>query len=181
MTPERKKKLRLLLRKNAAEALKKEQEEKAKLRQEMIEKRCGKPKSREGLGENELRSLCQEYQDKICTIESDKYDLEKEVEFKDYQINELNIAVNDLRGKFIKPTLKKVSKYENKFAKLQKKAAEFNFRNQLKTVKKKEFTMDEEEAAAGEKKKPDWALGAKEGEGGVKPPNEDSPSEIEAN
>ena len=44
--------------------------------------------------------------------------------------------------------MKKVSKYENKFAKLQKKAAEFNFRNQLKTVKKKEFTMDEEEAAA---------------------------------
>jgi len=66
------------------------------------------------------------------------------------QINELNIAVNDLRGKFIKPTLKKVSKYENKFAKLQKKAAEFNFRNQLKTVKKKEFTMDEEEGAAAE-------------------------------
>ena len=44
----------------------------------------------------------------------------------------------------IKPTLKKVSKYENKFAKLQKKAAEFNFRNQLKTVKKKEFTLEEE-------------------------------------
>merc|ERR1712177_183109 len=98
---------------------------------------------------------------------------------REFEINELNIAVNDLRGKFIKPTLKKVSKYENKFAKLQKKAAEFNFRNQLKTVKKKEFTMDEEEAAA--KKKPDWALGAKEGEGGAKPPSEDSPSEIEAN
>ena len=46
----------------------------------------------------------------------------------------------------IKPTLKKVSKYENKFAKLQKKAAEFNFRNQLKTVKKKEFTMEDDEA-----------------------------------
>lgn len=45
----------------------------------------------------------------------------------------------------VKPTLKKVSKYENKFAKLQKKAAEFNFRNQLKVVKKKEFTMEEEE------------------------------------
>jgi len=41
--------------------------------------------------------------------------------------------------------LKKVSKYENKFAKLQKKAAEFNFRNQLKVVKKKEFTLEEEE------------------------------------
>lgn len=45
----------------------------------------------------------------------------------------------------VKPTLKKVSKYENKFAKLQKKAAEFNFRNQLKQVKKKEFTLEEED------------------------------------
>ena len=62
-----------------------------------------------------------------------------------FQIGELNMAVNDLRGKFIKPSLKKVSKYENKFAKLQKKAAEFNFRNQLKTVKKKEFTLEEDD------------------------------------
>ena len=37
-----------------------------------------------------------------------------------------------------------MSKYENKFAKLQKKAAEFNFRNQLKQTKKKEFEMEEE-------------------------------------
>ena len=44
-----------------------------------------------------------------------------------------------------KPALKKVSKYENKFAKLQKKAAEFNFRNQLKVVKKKEFTLEDED------------------------------------
>jgi hypothetical protein len=45
----------------------------------------------------------------------------------------------------VKPTLKKVSKYENKFAKLQKKAAEFNFRNQLKVVKKKEFQLEEDD------------------------------------
>jgi hypothetical protein len=42
-----------------------------------------------------------------------------------------------------------VSKYENKFAKLQKKAAEFNFRNQLKVVKKKEFTLEEEDKEVG--------------------------------
>lgn len=52
----------------------------------------------------------------------------------------LHLSINS-----VKPTLKKVSKYENKFAKLQKKAAEFNFRNQLKVVKKKEFTLEEEE------------------------------------
>merc|ERR1712119_107964 len=164
MTPERKKKLRLLLRKKAAEELKKEQERKAQERRKVIDERCGQPKDLETASEARLIAICKEYHEEVCNLESQKYDMEKEVEFRDYRINELNIAVNDLRGKFIKPTLKKVSKYENKFAKLQKKAAEFNFRNQLKTVKKKEFTMDEEEGAAAEKKKPDWALGAKEGE-----------------
>merc|ERR1711999_51146 len=178
MTPERKKKLRLLLRKKAAEELKKEQERKAAERRKVIDERCGLPKDLENASEDQLKQICKEYFDRMYMCESQKYDMEFEVRKRGFEINELNIAVNDLRGKFIKPTLKKVSKYENKFAKLQKKAAEFNFRNQLKTVKKKEFTMDEEEAAA--KKKPDWALGAKEGEGGSKTPVEEMPPEIEA-
>merc|ERR1712129_105670 len=161
MTPERKKKLRLLLRKKAAEELKKEQERKSAERRKVIDQRCGKPTETSGMSESDLRDLCETYHERICGIESDKYDTEKEVEFKDYQITDLNIAVNDLRGKYIKPTLKKVSKYENKFAKLQKKAAEFNFRNQLKTVKKKEFTLEEEDKE--HEKKPDWVLGEKEG------------------
>merc|ERR1712117_265229 len=44
-------------------------------------------------------------------------------------------SMDDMKGKFIKPTLKKVSKYENKFAKLQEKAAKFAFANQLKQSK----------------------------------------------
>merc|ERR1712183_499048 len=162
MTPERKKKLRLLLRKKAAEELKKEQERKAAERRKVIDERCGQPKDLESASEEQLRQICKEYHARAAKIENLKYDLEHEVVMRDYQINELNIAVNDLRGKFIKPSLKKVSKYENKFAKLQKKAAEFNFRNQLKTVKKKEFTMDDDQGKE-EHKKPDWALGEKEG------------------
>merc|ERR1712107_481892 len=131
MTPERKKKLRLLLRKKATEELKKEQEMKAE-RRKVIDERCGKPKSLEGASEDALVKLCDAYYEKVNQLEGEKYDMEKEVELKDYRINELNIAVNDLRGKFIKPTLKKVSKYENKFAKLQKKASEFSIRTQLK-------------------------------------------------
>lgn len=50
-----------------------------------------------------------------------------------------------------KPILKKVSKYENKFAKLQKKAAEFNFRNQLKMVKKPDFLLKDDEVRATHK------------------------------
>merc|ERR1712145_16815 len=148
MTPERKKKLRLLLRKKASEELKKEQERKTTERRRIIDERCGKAKNLDGANEETLRELVTQYHAHLAKIESGKYDLELEIMRKDYEINELNIQVNDLRGKFIKPTLKKVSAYENKFAKLQKKAAEFNFRNQLKTVKKKEFTMEDDEAGA---------------------------------
>jgi hypothetical protein len=159
MTPERKKKLRLLLRKKAAEELKKEQERKAAERRRIIEERCGKPKNLDDASEDELRTIVQDYKAKIDELESLKWDLEYATLRKEYDINELNIQVNDLRGKFVKPTLKKVSKYENKFAKLQKKAAEFNFRNQLKQVKKKEFTMEEEEKGKEGKEKPEWSKG----------------------
>uniref|UniRef100_A0A336K096 Troponin I n=1 Tax=Culicoides sonorensis TaxID=179676 RepID=A0A336K096_CULSO len=148
MTPERKKKLRLLLRKKAAEELKKEQERKAAERRRIIEERCGRPKNVDDASEDALRKICKEYHEKIGKLEREKID-------REYEIADLNAQVNDLRGKFVKPTLKKVSKYENKFAKLQKKAAEFNFRNQLKVVKKKEFTLEEED----KEKKPDWSKG----------------------
>lgn len=153
MTPERKKKLRLLLRKKAAEELKKEQERKAAERRRIIEERCGKPKNVADANEASLANICRDYHGRIERLEDEKYDFEYIVKGKDYQISDLNAQVNDLRGKFVKPTLKKVSKYENKFAKLQKKAAEFNFRNQLKVVKKKEFTLEEED----KEKKPDWS------------------------
>ncbi|XP_047517411.1 troponin I isoform X6 [Pieris napi] len=163
MTPERKKKLRLLLRKKAAEELKKEQERKAAERRRIIEERCGRPKNIDDANEEMLKRIIQEYNDRVYVCEGQKWDLEHEVRKRDFEISDLNSQVNDLRGKFVKPTLKKVSKYENKFAKLQKKAAEFNFRNQLKVVKKKEFTLEEED----KEKKPDWSKG-KPGDAKVK-------------
>jgi len=154
MTPERKKKLRLLLRKKAAEELKKEQERKAAERRCIIEQRSGKPRMVDDANEETLKRVLREYHTRIIGLEDQKFDIEYIVKKKDYEISDLNGQVNDLRGKFMKPTLKKVSKYESKFAKLQKKAAEFNFRNQLKQVKKKEFTLEEED----KEKKPDWSL-----------------------
>ncbi|XP_063635882.1 troponin I isoform X16 [Cydia splendana] len=161
MTPERKKKLRLLLRKKAAEELKKEQERKAAERRRIIEERCGKPKNIDDANEAELQTICQMYWHRIYNLEGDKYELERAIQIRKMEISDLNSQVNDLRGKFVKPTLKKVSKYENKFAKLQKKAAEFNFRNQLKVVKKKEFTLEEEDKEAKKAEKADWAIGKK--------------------
>nr|XP_018917178.1 PREDICTED: troponin I isoform X14 [Bemisia tabaci] len=156
MTPDRKKKLRLLLRKKAAEELKKEQERKAAERRRIIEERCGSPKDLDNANEEQVKKVISAYYDRICKLEDQKFDLEYVVKKKDFEIADLNSQVNDLRGKFVKPTLKKVSKYENKFAKLQKKAAEFNFRNQLKVVKKKEFTLEEEDKEPKKSEKAEW-------------------------
>merc|ERR1712025_36794 len=131
MTPERKKKLRTLLRKKAAEELKKEQERKAEERLRVIAERCGTKADLEN-ATDELKKICQQYFDKWYSLEGEMFFLQREVILRDLQINELTISVSDMKGKFIKPTLKKVSKYENKFAKLQEKAAKFAFSNQLK-------------------------------------------------
>merc|ERR1712072_1111167 len=81
---------------------------------------------------DDLKKICQQYFDKWYSLEGEMFFLQREVILRDLQINELTISVSDMKGKFIKPTLKKVSKYENKFAKLQEKAAKFAFANQLK-------------------------------------------------
>jgi len=132
MTPERKKKLRTLLRKKAAEELKKEQERKAEERLRVIAERCGTKADIENASVDDLKKICQQYFDKWYKLEAEMFFLQREVILRDLQINELTISVSDMKGKFIKPTLKKVSKYENKFAKLQEKAAKFAFANQLK-------------------------------------------------
>jgi len=134
MTPARKKKLRMLLRKKAAEELKREQEIKLAERKRIITERCGEPRPTEHMSAEALIELVKEYHERILTCESQKYDLELKVMINDYEVIELNRKVLDLRGKFIKPQLKKVSMAENKFAKLQQKATEFNFKTALKHV-----------------------------------------------
>ncbi|GAB6029544.1 hypothetical protein CHUAL_005293 [Chamberlinius hualienensis] len=160
MTPERKKKLRLLLRKKAADELKKEQERKAQERRRIINERCGNAKNIEGVNEAVLVRIVKDYYDQIIKLEGEKYDLEYKVREGDYQVNELNIQLNDLRGKFVKPSLRKVSKYDQKFAKLQKatKAQDFDFRSNLKASKSSKFKIEEEDTQLTKKEeKPAWA------------------------
>jgi len=165
MTPDRKKKLRQLLRKNAADALKREQERRAAERKKIIIERTGTPKSLDTANEATLQAVCREYQKRILKLEDRKYDLEYEVRQKDYVINELSMQVNDLRGKFIKPSLKKISKYDGKLEKMAKAAAkaELDFRTNLKSVKSKQFKLDDEE----EKERPEWALSKSKSTGEV--------------
>merc|ERR1711997_60100 len=96
------------------------------------EGRCGTKADIENASVDDLKKICQQYFDKWYKLGAEMFFLQREVILRDLQINELTISVSDMKGKFIKPSLKKVSKYENKFAKLQEKAAKFAFANQLK-------------------------------------------------
>merc|ERR1712071_731863 len=102
MTPERKKKLRTLLRKKAAEELKKEQERKAEERLRVIAERCGTKAEIDASSMDDLKGICQKYFDKYG-LEGEMFFLQREVILRDLQINELTISVSDMKGKFIKP------------------------------------------------------------------------------
>ena len=63
----------------------------------------------------QLKSLCQDLHNQLKTGEESRYDFEFKVRKQDYDINELTIKINDIKGKFVKPSLKKVSKTEQKY------------------------------------------------------------------
>jgi len=153
MTPARKSKLRMLLRKKAAEELKKEEERKKEERRKVVNERCGDEKPVEGIPLEGLIELVQGYYNHIMLTESSKYDLELKLVYNDFIINDLTQKVTDLRGKFVKPPLKKVSKFEDKFAQLNKKASEFKFKAELQKGDAKEAAAEAapaEEAPAEE-------------------------------
>jgi len=79
MTPERKKKLRTLLRKKAVEELKKEQERKAAERQRVISERCGTKKDVDSAGDDDLKKIVQEYFDRWYNLEGEMFYLQREV------------------------------------------------------------------------------------------------------
>jgi len=74
--------------------------------------RLGDPKSLEGLNPEELAAIVKEYYDRWVNGENEKYDIEYSVKLRDMQIQELEMEVNDMRGKFIIPKLKKVHTFK---------------------------------------------------------------------
>lgn len=154
MTPERKKKLRVLLRRKAAEELKRQQEAKANERKKVIIQRSGQNKNLDGLSDEQLVQLAKQYHERIARLEDEKYDLEYAVSRKDYEITEMASKVNDMRGKFIRPPLKKIPKYEAKIERMLLNARkEIGFTVALKSVKKDQMIETKEP----KKEQPEWS------------------------
>ena len=57
---------------------------------------------------DQLRAICKEYQERIQKIESEKYDLEKQVEAKGYEVSNSRISEEEGKIKLNKSLGKKI-------------------------------------------------------------------------
>ena len=149
LTPEKKKLLKQLIMQKAAEELKKQQEKEAEEKRVAVEARVPKLQI-DGLDQGGLEKKVRELFAIVCRLEEEKYDWEARLGRQTEEINELNIKVNDIKGKFSKPVLKKVAKKSTKVATKSKLTSFAN----LKSTGQSKFALEPEKE---EEKKPDWA------------------------
>jgi len=91
-----------------AEELKRQEAHRLEEKRLAIADRCGEPRSTDGVSEEQLKDFMNTYHERLFICESQKYDLEQKVQRNQFEIDELYKYVYDLRGKFVKPKLKKV-------------------------------------------------------------------------
>jgi len=146
LTPDKKRKLKLLIMQKATEDLKNEAAKKANAKKAYLDDRVKPLPELNPMNEAALVSLCKDLHKQIMEQEEAKYDMEMKIRKQDYEINELTIKVNDIKGKFIKPALKKVNKTQSKFAKLEKiEPANADFRANLKSSGKDKFALEDKD------------------------------------
>ncbi|XP_015460204.2 troponin I, fast skeletal muscle [Astyanax mexicanus] len=102
----------------------------------------------------EMLDLCKKLHQQIDLVDEQRYDMESKVAKSNKEIDELKIKVQDLKGKFKKPALKKVRMSAD--AMLQallgsKHKVSMDLRANLKQVKKE--TKEEEKESVGDWRK----------------------------
>ncbi|CAG2198353.1 unnamed protein product [Mytilus edulis] len=102
-----------LIMQKAAEDLRNEAKAKAEEKERYINERVG-PLSLEGKAEGDLVKLCKQLHQQLSKLEEEVYDWEVKIRKQDQEIITLTLKVNDSKGKFAKPVLKKVNKTESK-------------------------------------------------------------------
>ncbi|XP_041651846.1 troponin I, skeletal, slow c [Cheilinus undulatus] len=100
-----------------------------------------------GLDMGELQQVCKELHSQIDVVDEERYDFEAKV-IKNYRdINELNLKVQDLGGKFKKPALRKVRVSADEMMRAlfgSKNKESVDLRANLKSVKKEDIKQEKE-------------------------------------
>ncbi|XP_078333580.1 uncharacterized protein LOC111121184 isoform X5 [Crassostrea virginica] len=137
---EKKNKLKALIMAKAAEDLRNEAKAKAEEKERYINERVP-PCDTQGQDKASLIKLCKDLHALMATLEEELYDWNMKVRKQEGEINSLSLKVNDSKGKFVKPVLRKVNK-ESKFDKLKKDKSDF--RGNLKSTGQSKYALDEE-------------------------------------
>ncbi|XP_039252969.2 troponin I, fast skeletal muscle-like [Styela clava] len=108
MTHQRKQQLKSLMLNKAREDLKREAEQKAEEKKNVLNKRIEPMDDLGSMSQQELMDLCRELHAKIDKVDEARYEIEAKVKKNDTEIEELNQKIFDLRGKFKRPPLRRV-------------------------------------------------------------------------
>ncbi|KAK2834367.1 hypothetical protein Q7C36_015068 [Tachysurus vachellii] len=103
-----------------------------------------------------LQDLCKELHHKIDVIDEERYDLESKVNKSSKEIEDMKIKVQDLKGKFKKPALRKVRMSADQMLQAllgSKHKVSLDLRANLKQVKKEVKEEDKELRDVGDWRK----------------------------
>ncbi|KAM5132335.1 troponin I, cardiac muscle [Mantella aurantiaca] len=91
----------------AKNEMEREEEDRAREKERVLAERC-EPLQLSGLSLSELQGLCRELHARIDVVDEERYDMEAKVNKNVIEIEDLSRKILDLRGKFKRPTLRRV-------------------------------------------------------------------------
>lgn len=148
LSPEKKRLLKQLIMQKASDEMKAEMKKRQEEKDNYLKSRV-QPLQLDGLDDAALQKKVRELHTRMAQLEGEKFDWEMKLRRQDLEINELTMKVNDVKGKFVKPVLKKVSKTESQLARIEKKEKSLAaFRNQLKSTGQNKFALEEKDEAS---------------------------------
>ncbi|KAG9481597.1 hypothetical protein GDO78_010697 [Eleutherodactylus coqui] len=162
----RKLQLKSLMLQIAKNEMDHEEEERAQEKENYLAEHC-ESLQLSGLSRSELQDLCRELHAKVDVVDEERYDMEAKVNKNITEIGDLNQKIFDLRGKFKRPTLRRVRLSADAMMRAllgTKHKAAMDLRANLKQVKQaKKDDVDKEIREVGDWRKNVDALSGMEG------------------
>ncbi|XP_041053584.1 troponin I, fast skeletal muscle-like isoform X1 [Carcharodon carcharias] len=155
MTSSRRMHLKSLLLSLAKTAIEKEEADRIKLKEKYMEEHCGDLQT-SGLSVADLQELCKKIHSKIDVVDEERYDMESKVTKSTKEIDDLNVKVFDLKGKFKRPPLKRVRMSADAMLRAllgSKHKVSMDLRANLKQVKKEDTEKEKDLRDVGDWRK----------------------------
>ncbi|XP_008409213.1 troponin I, slow skeletal muscle-like [Poecilia reticulata] len=129
----------------ATQMLEEEKNQKIKEKEAMLAERLP-PLNLSGLSLQELQDLCKELHRKIDVVDEERYDVGLKVSKNDVEIENMKLKITEIQSKFKKPHLRRVKISAEAMLSVllgSKHKESFDFKANLKTVKKEEEKKEE--------------------------------------